>query len=593
LRGRLQRESSSAAAAHDSLEIAFFFGALIRPVNRALLIKHRDVFDRAPDPKNYRFMLLRCGGDIPLNICATISGLFSTDLGFDAQQSLETELLTDSLKSKVARFRQAKIGPQQSLIFTRANALLNLKCLLATRRPQRYSATAVGAIALHANDYLDIDLPTADPTLLMVQILPVWEIYNPRDVGALLRRYHYIFHEILSTDKHIVELFAQELATTPDDLRVDGLKIDDYLALLFGLYTIASNSAKSLKTSIIDFSDPKSALDISADDAGVFLKARSIDQNAIAAAIGPLLSDEAFAAAMRTAGWATDFSMFRTHPLLALSDGRLLVTDLQFLIENAAAGLFWNTFYRLPTKRGRQLLLGYWGDAFETYVRRLVAEHFTDDWTILTNVSESDFEIDVLIIRDDVAVVIECKAGTLNHAIKVSRNSAKVTRAIDTKLVSNEEGKPKGVGQLARSCKAVARGELASVSAIRRVYPLLVVDDPAFSAPGTNTYLAERFAALGPHHSAVSPPTIATIDEFEEIAPYIAAGDISWRELLERRFTAKGVDATPLHNTFTDVAQGRLRVRSNRLTAATGERLHRLIEEKYQKLAARADDKTS
>jgi hypothetical protein len=562
-------------------------------MNRALLIKHRDVFDCDPDPKNYRFMLLRCGGDIPLNICSTISSLFSAELGFGAQPSLETELLTDSLKMKVARFRQTAIGRERSLIFTRANALLNLKCLLATQRPQKYSATAVGAIALHANDYLDIDLPTADATLLLVQLLPVWEIYNPRDVGPLLRRYHYIFHEILATDGRIAELFAQELRTTPDDLRVDGLKIDDYLALLFGLYTIASTSAKSLKTSLIDFSDPTSALDLSADEVGAFLKARSIDEDTMRAAIGPLPTDEKFATAIQTPGWATDFSMFRTHPLLALSDGRLLVTDLQFLIENAAAGLFWNTFYGLPTKRARELLLGYWGDAFETYVRKFVEEHFTGAWTVLTNVSGSDFEIDVLLIRDDVAVLIECKAGMLNHAVKISRDFAKVTRAIDTKLVSNEKGRPKGVGQLARSCGAVARGELAGISGVRRVYPLLVVDDPAFSAPGTNTYLAERFATLGPHDSAVLPPTIATIDEFEEVAPYIAANDLSWPELLDRRFTAKGFDATPLHNTFVDVAQGRLRVRSNRLTRATGERLHRLIEEKYQRLAGRRQEHTS
>jgi len=562
-------------------------------MNKALLIKHRDVFDCAPDPKNYRFMLLRCGGDIPLNICATISSLFSTGVGLDAQQSLESELLTDSLKGKVERFRQAEVGRNRSLIFTRANALLNLKCLLAAHRPERYSATAVGAIALHANDYLDIDLPTADASLFMVQILPVWEIYNPRDVGPLLRRYHYIFDEILSTDDRIIKLFAQELETTPGDLRVDGLKIDDYLALMFGMYTGVSNSAKSLKTSILDFSDPTSALDLLADEAHDFLRARSIDEDAMRAAINPLHDDQMFAAAVQTAGWATDFSMFRTHPLLALSDGRLLVMDLQFLIENAASGLFWNTFYRIPTKRGRELLLGYWGEAFETYLRRLVVEHFTDAWTVLTNVTGPDFEIDILIIRDDVAVVIESKAGMLNNAVKVSRDFAKVTKAIVTKLVSNEKGKPKGVSQLARSCRAIARGEVSGISAIRRVYPLLVVDDPAFSAPGTNTFLAERFAELGTHEAAVAPPTIATIDEFEEIAPYIAAGDISWSELLDRRFTPKGVDATPLHNTFTDVAKGRLRVRPNRLTLATGERLHRLIEEKYKKLALRGNDSST
>jgi hypothetical protein len=533
-------------------------------------------------------MLLRCGGEIPLNICATISSLFSTGSGLDAQQSLEAELLADSAKNKVARFRRANAG-QRSLIFTRATALLNLKCLLATKRLEKYSRTAVGAVALHANDYLDITLPKADATLLMVQYLPVWEIYNPRDVGAVLRRYAYMFDEMVRHDERIISLFKRELEMTPDDLRIDGLKIDDYFALLFGLYTIASNSAGSLKTSIIDFSDPAAALDISADDASGFLRARSLDEDAMTSAIGAIGTDEEFAAALKSEGWATDFSVFRSHPLLALRDGRLLVTDLQFLIENAAAGLFWNTFHRLPTSRAKELLLGYWGDIFESYVSKLVGAHFTDGWTIRTNLSGSGFEIDVLITRDDVAIVIECKVGTLRQSVKVSRDFAKVTKAIDAKFVLNEKGKPTGMGQLARSCKAIAKGEVASLPPIRRVYPLLVVDDPAFSVPGTNSYLAERFATLGPHDPAVAPPTVATIDEFEEIVPYIAAGDISWTKLLDRRFTAKGVDATPLHNTFTDLAQG-LRVRPNRLTRATGERLHALIEEKYEKLKTRSKD---
>jgi len=561
-------------------------------MDRALLIKHQDVFDCSPDPNNYRAMLLRCGSDIPLNICATISSLFSSDAGYEAQPSLEAELLTDSLKNKVRRFREKEIGDRLSVIFTRAAALLNLKCLLATPRPATYSPTAVGAASLHANDYLDMFLPVADASLLMAEMMPVWEIYNSRDVGTLLRRYFYIYYEILSVDSRVNELFTQHLSSTPDALRIDGLKVEDYLALLFGMYTVAATSAKSLKTSIIDLADPATVLHISAEELTAFLKERSLNEEGFRHAIGLLSTDEEFAAAVSRTEWTTDFSVFRTHPLLALKDGRFIVSDLQFLIENAAAGLFWNTFHRMP-KHGRERFLSYWGDAFETYIKRIVSAHFAPLHSVLTNVCGPDFEIDILAIHEDVAVVMECKAGMISQAAKTSRQLEKVKRAIDTKLVSNEKGRPKGVQQLSRSCNALARGEVPGIPVLRHIYPLLIVDDFALSSPGTNTYLAERFASMGPHCSSISPPTVVTVDEFEELAPYLGAGDFSWAELLDRRFKSEGVDANPLRNTFADVANGKvLKIRVNGVTKPAGERLAALLEEKYRELANRVNKPT-
>ena len=75
----------------------------------------------------------------------------------------------------------------------------------------------MGAVGLHANDYIDISLPEADATTLMMQMLPVWEIYNPRDIGALLRRYDTTFRELFSADTRERSVRVRIRTNTRDD----------------------------------------------------------------------------------------------------------------------------------------------------------------------------------------------------------------------------------------------------------------------------------------------------------------------------------------------------------------------------------------
>src|SRR4051812_49276388 len=111
------------------------------------LMKYSDVFETTPEPRNYYRMLLRCAGDIPINIAATINSIFAADDGVEAQASLENELLSDSVKNKLRRLRRRETKGRSSIVFTRAGAMLNLKALLATDRSAgRYSVTAFGAI---------------------------------------------------------------------------------------------------------------------------------------------------------------------------------------------------------------------------------------------------------------------------------------------------------------------------------------------------------------------------------------------------------------------------------------------------------------
>jgi len=528
-------------------------------------------------------MLRRCSGDIPLNISSTINSLFSSGAGLQIQNSLEAELLNDSTRNRVARFRQREIKDRPSLIFTRAGGLLNLKALLSIdRRNAKYSVTGPGAIALHANDYLDIELQEADAAILMVQMLPVWELYNPRDVGAVLRRYDYVFHDLFVTDSRVSELLRRELSIDPGEIRVDGVRVDDYLALLFGLYVVAQGGARNLKTSIVDFTSHLAPLDISREEADAFLAARSFDTDQFRAVLGNL-DETTFQTVVRNSSWSTDFSLFRERPLVRLEDGRFVVADLQFLIENAAVGLFWNLFRRM-SKAGRDLLQALWGHTFERYVQQQFISHLRTPYTVTLNVDGPDLEIDLLIVRGDVAFVVEAKAGMLPQDAKSSRDFGRVTAAINRKFVANVKGNPKGVRQLARSCSALASGLIPNVGSLRKIYPLLVVDDPSLNTVGMNTYLDRQFSAtsLAP---SVSPLTVATIDEIENIIPYVGSGDVELGEVLDERFTKNGVTAEPLNTTFARIVNGRkIRTRGNAVTKAAGERLAAVVQKKYEKL---------
>src|SRR5438105_590838 len=102
------------------------------PVRTAIMLKFSDVLnDSTRSPKNYHEQLRRCGGDTPLNVFATINNRWVIDkMGVDQHVSAEEEFLSDSIATKVARFRTRVLRDQESFIFTRAGALLNLKLLL-------------------------------------------------------------------------------------------------------------------------------------------------------------------------------------------------------------------------------------------------------------------------------------------------------------------------------------------------------------------------------------------------------------------------------------------------------------------------------
>lgn len=550
-------------------------------LRQRILLKFSDVFQTKPDAAAYYAQVRRCPGDIPLNVFGTVNGYWSAgEAALEAQRSLEHEFAGGIVGDMLARFRMRLSSRRDSLIFTRASGLLNLKVLLAVPRSEHeFLVEPVGLMGLHANDYTDISLTAPDAELFAVQNMPVWEAHNPRDIANLLARYYFISQTIYAQDDRVVALFKSEFGTSPSTATIDGLPFDDYFALLFGLYTAASAAGRDQKTAILKLEEHLELLGLPLERVNEFVASRVANEDQFMKRFGRLDTSEAFREHVNRPNWALDFSAFREHPLLRLRDGRVLVLDLQFLIENASVGMFWNVCRRMSAA-GRDRLLAYWGTAFERYVKRQMEAHVPNGATLAFNVDPQGFETDALLTQVNDVFVFEVKAGSLPQSAKCSRDVRTVREAIERKFVANAKGNPKGVTQLAERCNALAKGKGHG-----RIYPVLVVDEQALQTPGVNTYLARRFHALLNKGERVGSLAIVTGDELELMLPYIAAGDITWKELLDTREEGNAVTAKPVSTTFWEIAATRkLRTRSSRILGPTRNHLAELVRKRYEHL---------
>src|SRR5205823_2095064 len=99
---------------------------------------------------------------------------------------------------------------EEGIIFTRPGALLNLKVLLGLQPPPTpFKKTAIGAVALHANDYIESPQTAslAHGTLpVIAEFAPRWELQNPRNPQQLLCRSFYLY-DLLQRDPRMQALF--------------------------------------------------------------------------------------------------------------------------------------------------------------------------------------------------------------------------------------------------------------------------------------------------------------------------------------------------------------------------------------------------
>ncbi len=133
-------------------------------------------------------------------------------------------------------------------------------------------------------------------------------------------------------------------------------------------------------------------------------------------------------------------------------------------------------------------------------------------------------------------ILFEIKSSLLTEAAKRSGDRGAFEADVRRKFVVNERGRPKAVRQMAISSKAILEGKTPTKDTVKRIYPVMVTDEPAVATFGFNTYLDGLFRQEVGADKAIKNLTVMTIDELEEFLAYAVGGKIGWSELLEFRF---------------------------------------------------------
>ncbi|HYS55990.1 MAG TPA: hypothetical protein VER58_19695 [Thermoanaerobaculia bacterium] len=539
----------------------------------------------ARDPALY-WDLLRTtrGTEDPPRLFAIINNavLFRGVADPDVHRELEAEFASDHLRD-VLREHRKKFD--FVLLFNRPAHLLNLKLLLGVERPPdgENPFTRFGDLTLHANDYIESpeEMWEGDPGLLgiLAEWAPIWELLNPRHMFQLFVRSYLVITEQVPKHPGIIDLFGQQFGTAPSDVSIDGLRMDDYLALVFGLFTAVRDGVLKQRTCIIDIRQFFENTILPHAGIQEFFDRRSGVVATFAAELNLGLGDAgSFKAYVEDGARAMDITVIKQRPILRLQDGRCAILDARFLIELLSTTLYWTLFDRLD-KKGRDLFSIFWGECFERFVVRELEFFFRGTTILRTAIGIRDGEIDAIFDYGEFVILIEIKSGLMAKDPRLMRDPQKLRDEIHKKFVDK-----KGVPQLVKGAKAIVVGEVDGISKDCRIYPILVVDEPVLQCLAANRYVDEQFAAqFDGRPPNVQPLTVMIVDELEELLPYVVAGDIGWEEFLSMRFEEDGVTPDPVHTTLAAIAGKKgIRSRRNDYLSTEGKRIGKLILDRYR-----------
>jgi hypothetical protein len=139
-----------------------------------------------------------------------------------------------------------------------------------------------------------------------------------------------------------------------------------------------------------------------------------------------------------------------------MPNGTALCIDVSLLVERLGAHAFWSVMNALDTPERRKQFSSTWGTAFETYCLNRLATMFRGKKRsfVPNPIDESsDEELwDGLAMRDDTAIVIECKGTFIRSAEKYSGQPGRFFRGLTQKFGHVKHG---GLYQLRRGITAV------------------------------------------------------------------------------------------------------------------------------------------
>jgi hypothetical protein len=485
-----------------------------------------------------------------------------------------------------------------SVIFNRIGCLLAVRHLMLFGgfNSQDWNAYKVGRLALLANDFVQ-NIPTPPTPIpssldILLIVAPTWDINNPANLGHAMSRMLTILTEILPRSDPTVAKLVSRLGITPNEIEIDGLPLYKFASVVFGLFAYA----RSRQAEVRVLFNPNEIFQQTGLLQGVLnnlldARALTLDEFRSILSKGTAVSQATFLEELRGRPFLIDsLNIFRKYPLLRLDSERILVLDVQFVVELLTSGVYWSIHDALPSKK-RQTFKELWGRMFELFTVDLLAKFYPPLSCMLTpDVNHSKGQIDALIDFGDYVLVFEIKSSLLTEPAKRSADKESLRSDIHRKFVENELGNPKAIKQLSAACLATLTGEVktAKKGDAPIVYPILVSDEPVIEATFMNAFLNEEFQKEGIGDARVKPLTVMSLRELENTLPYVAGNDFSWNELLDSRFNEFGVYPNSVGQAvYALIVTKRVKVKQNltlkRKYDEFGERMREVFQELQSK----------
>jgi hypothetical protein len=224
------------------------------------------------------------------------------------------------------------------------------------------------------------------------------------------------------------------------------------------------------------------------------------------------------------------------------------------------------------------------GGLFEIYGVDLLKDFYPPTSGMLdADVNYDGGQIDALLDFGEAVVVFEIKSSLLREDAKRSGDMSKFVADFERKFVRNEKGKPKALLQLAASCKAIEDGRIPTAMRPGRIYPVCVSDEPAVESLFFTAYANETFEKEVPARSRIRPVTMMSVNELEELLPYVSENSFSWSELLDFRLSGPTRGAFSVHQAIYDLLREKgLSTRRNQPIRKSFDEVWRIIGSRYK-----------
>lgn len=345
---------------------------------------------------------------------------------------------------------------------------------------------------------------------------------------------------------------GQTLSTRFEQLT--GMQIRQYMRLYFSIYVLHDElrrkhpDAINVNPGIINF-DKESVfalLEVGAEEQDIFFKRVVTDLPSLRQGVEKDLSFNR--------AWQFDFTTFRDHPLVSIPGNEQGFTCLAFpfLIEKMASGIYHTILNSwLEGDPERDSFQSYWGTVFEQFVNDRLREGFPI--SILANrfyanpyfskKKNRSIEVsDAVLDYGDSLVIMEHKGGYLSLDEKYSDDVNKLLDGIAKKfglnkalkqlpriigLLFNEDNEKRDTfSVLDENRRPVNTFDAVDVGRIRKVYPVLVVQDFSMSLGFVNRRLKMQFKEKMQEYKISSnvhirPLTLLTVENLENVLEHL------------------------------------------------------------------------